>query len=48
MVALKTLIFTILVPGTLLGIVPWFLLHWSGEMACSGSTSTWSRKRFTW
>jgi len=31
MVALKTLIFTILVPGTLLGIVPWLLLHWSGE-----------------
>ena len=31
MVALKTLIFTILVPGTLLGIVPWLLLHRSGE-----------------
>ena len=31
MAALKTLIFTILVPGTLLGIVPWLLLHWSGE-----------------
>ena len=31
MVALKTLIFTILVPGTLLGIVPWLLLHSSGE-----------------
>ena len=29
-VALKTLIFTILVPGTLLGLVPW-LLQWSGE-----------------
>ncbi len=30
MVALKTLMFTILVPGTLLGVVPWLLLHWSG------------------
>lgn len=25
MVALKTLIFTILVPGTVLGLAPWFL-----------------------
>lgn len=31
MVALKTLIFTILVPGTVAGIVPWLLLQWSGE-----------------
>jgi len=40
MVALKTLMFTILVPGTLLGIVPWFLLHWSGE-AMMPSLSVW-------
>lgn len=33
MVALKTLIFTILVPGTVVGIVPWLLLQWSGEEA---------------
>lgn len=33
MAALKTLIFTILVPGTLLGLVPWLLLRWSGEAA---------------
>jgi protein-S-isoprenylcysteine O-methyltransferase Ste14 len=31
MVALKTLIFTILVPGTVTGIVPWLLLQRSGE-----------------
>ncbi len=31
MVALKTLIFTILAPGTVMGIVPWLLLQWSGE-----------------
>jgi protein-S-isoprenylcysteine O-methyltransferase Ste14 len=30
MVALKTLIFTILVPGTVAGIVPWLLLQQSG------------------
>jgi protein-S-isoprenylcysteine O-methyltransferase Ste14 len=30
MVALKTLIFTILVPGTVVGIVPWLLLQSSG------------------
>ena len=30
MVALKTLMFTILVPGTLLGVVPWLLLRRSG------------------
>jgi len=30
MVALKTLIFTILVPGTVAGIVPWLLLQSSG------------------
>ena len=40
MVALKTLIFTILVPGTLLGIVPWLLLHRSGE-AVMPSLSVW-------
>ena len=40
MVALKTLIFTILVPGTVLGIVPWLLLHWSGE-AVMPSLSVW-------
>src|SRR5438045_3193185 len=40
MVALKTLIFTILVPGTLLGIVPWLLLHGSGE-AVLPSLSVW-------
>ena len=33
MVALKTLIFTILVPGTVAGIVPWLLLQSSGEVA---------------
>ena len=31
MVALKTLIFSILVPGTVAGIVPWLLLQGSGE-----------------
>ena len=31
MVALKMLIFTILAPGTVVGIIPWFLLQWSGE-----------------
>ncbi len=40
MVALKTLIFTILVPGTLLGIVPWLLLQSSGE-AMLPSLSIW-------
>ena len=40
MVALKTLIFTILVPGTLLGLVPWLLLRWSGE-AVPPSLSIW-------
>ncbi len=33
MVALKTLIFTFLVPGTVAGIVPWLLLQSSGEVA---------------
>ena len=33
MVALRTLIFTILVPGTVAGIVPWLLLQSSGEAA---------------
>lgn len=40
MVALKTLIFTILVPGTLLGIVPWLLLQSSAE-AVMPSLSVW-------
>jgi protein-S-isoprenylcysteine O-methyltransferase Ste14 len=40
MVALKTLIFTIVVPGTLLGIVPWLLLQSSGE-AVMPSLSAW-------
>jgi len=40
MVALKTLIFTMLVPGTLLGIVPWLLLQSSGE-AVMPSLSIW-------
>jgi protein-S-isoprenylcysteine O-methyltransferase Ste14 len=40
MVALKTLIFTILVPGTLLGLVPWLLLRWSGA-AVMPSFSVW-------
>lgn len=30
MVALKTLIFSILVPGTVAGVVPWLLLQGSG------------------
>jgi protein-S-isoprenylcysteine O-methyltransferase Ste14 len=33
MVALKTFIFTILVPGTVAGIIPWFLLQSFGEAA---------------
>lgn len=40
MVALKTLIFTIVAPGTLLGIVPWLLLQSSGE-AVMPSLSIW-------
>jgi protein-S-isoprenylcysteine O-methyltransferase Ste14 len=40
MTALKTLIFTIVVPGTLLGIVPWLLLQSSGE-AVMPSLSIW-------
>jgi protein-S-isoprenylcysteine O-methyltransferase Ste14 len=36
MVALKTLIFTIVVPGTLLVLVPWLLLRWTGEAALPG------------
>lgn len=40
MVALKTLIFTILVPGTVAGIVPWLLLQSSGE-ATMPSSSIW-------
>jgi len=33
MTALKTLIFSILVPGTVAGIIPWRLLQTSGEAA---------------
>jgi len=33
MVALKTLIFSILVPGTVAGIIPWLLLQQSWELA---------------
>jgi protein-S-isoprenylcysteine O-methyltransferase Ste14 len=40
MVAMKTLIFTILVPGTLLGLIPWLLLRWSGE-AVRPTFSAW-------
>jgi protein-S-isoprenylcysteine O-methyltransferase Ste14 len=40
MVALKTLIFTILVPGTVVGVVPWLLLHWSDE-AIMPAPSLW-------
>ncbi len=40
MVALKTLVFTILAPGTVVGIVPWLLLQWSGE-AVMPSPSIW-------
>jgi protein-S-isoprenylcysteine O-methyltransferase Ste14 len=40
MTALKTLIFTIVVPGTLLGIVPWLILQSSGE-AVMPSLSIW-------
>ena len=36
MVALKTLLFTIVAPGTLLGLVPWLLLRWSGEAMMPG------------
>jgi len=40
MVALKTLMFTILVPGTVAGVVPWLLLSWSAE-AVSFTPSVW-------
>jgi protein-S-isoprenylcysteine O-methyltransferase Ste14 len=30
MIALRTLIFTMLGPGTVLGVVPWLLLRWEG------------------
>lgn len=33
MVPLKTLIFTIVVPGTVAGIIPWFLLRGAGDFA---------------
>src|SRR5438132_11138988 len=32
MIALKTLIFSILVPGTVAGIIPWLLLQGSGNL----------------
>lgn len=41
MIALKTLIFTIFVPGTVAGIVPWLLLQWSGE-ATGLTLSLWT------
>ncbi len=40
MVALKTLIFTIVVPGTVLGVLPWLFLRGSGE-AVMPSLSPW-------
>lgn len=40
MVALKTLIFTILVPGTVAGMVPWLLLQ-SSEEAAHLTPSLW-------
>ena len=40
MIALKTLIFTILVPGTVVGFVPWLLLQGSGEEVMP-PTSIW-------
>jgi protein-S-isoprenylcysteine O-methyltransferase Ste14 len=40
MVALKTLIFTILVPGTVVGIVPWLLLQSEG-VAVGLTLSIW-------
>lgn len=40
MVALKTLIFTVLVPGTVAGIVPWLLLQ-SSEEAVMSLPSIW-------
>ncbi len=40
MVALKTLIFTVLAPVTIEGVVPWLLLQWSGE-AVMPSPSIW-------
>jgi protein-S-isoprenylcysteine O-methyltransferase Ste14 len=38
MVALKTLIFTILVPGTVAGVVPWLLLGWPDETIMPASS----------
>jgi len=40
MVGLKTLMFTVLVPGTVAGVVPWLLLSWSAE-AVSFTPSVW-------
>src|SRR6266702_5264405 len=40
MVGLKTLMFTVLVPGTVAGVVPWLLLSWSAE-AVSFTPSGW-------
>jgi hypothetical protein len=41
MVALKTLIFTILVPGKLLGIVPWLLYTKETEWATRLKSNMW-------
>ena len=41
MIALKTLIFTILVPGTVVGFVPWLLLQGPGEAMMPSSPSIW-------
>lgn len=38
MVALKTLIFTLLVPGTVAGVVPWLLLGWPDETIMPASS----------
>lgn len=40
MIALKTLVFTIFVPGTVAGLVPWLLLQSSGE-AVMPAPSIW-------
>jgi protein-S-isoprenylcysteine O-methyltransferase Ste14 len=36
MVTLRSLLFTILLPGTVTGFVPWLLLQWSGEAVWPG------------
>jgi hypothetical protein len=40
-VALKTILFTILVPGTLLGIVPWLLYTKETEWATRLKSNMW-------